>query len=148
MIDKYAKNDELYPKDLYKRAQCNQRLHFTDALLYQRLRNCSMNFYKGGTKVPQSDIDAVYEAYEHLEAFLTISPYLLGDRLSVADFCAISLMASLDAIYAPVDPNKYPKIFDWLARMKALPYYEEFDGQHVKSYKALLESIKEKNEKK
>lgn len=147
LIDKYAKNDELYPKDLYKRAKCNQRLHFTDGILYQRLRKCVMHIYKGEKNVPQSDIDAVYQAFDILETFLTISPYLLDDRLSVADLCAIGLVAVGDDLFIPIDSKKYPNIADWMARIKALPFYEEFDGQHARSYKALLESIKEKNEK-
>lgn len=148
LIDKYANSDELYPKDLYQRARCNQRLHFTDAILYQRLRNCSMNIYKGGINVPQSDIDSLYEAYDLMETFLAESNYLLNDHLTVADICAIGLIGSCHQIYAPIDPAKYPKLTSWLNRMEKLPFYEDMEGQHVTSYKALLDGIKTENEKK
>jgi len=91
LIDKFAKDDNLYPRDLYERAKCNQRLHFTDAVLYQRVRNCSMAYYMGGIEVPEKDIQSLYDAYDLMEAFLANDSYLVGDRLTVADLCAIAL---------------------------------------------------------
>lgn len=37
LVEKYAKNDSLYPKDPQKRAVVNQRLYFDMGTLYQRL---------------------------------------------------------------------------------------------------------------
>lgn len=145
LIDKYAENDELYPKDLYQRARCNQRLHFTDAILYQRLRNCSNAIYKGGIEIPKERIDSLCEAYEIFENILGDDKYLIGDHLTVADICAISLIACCDLIYAPIESEKYPKLSAWFARMKALPFYDEMEAPHVQSYKDLLEGLKLKN---
>lgn len=36
LVDKYAKDDSLYPKDALKRAVVNQRLHFDLGTLWQR----------------------------------------------------------------------------------------------------------------
>lgn len=38
LVEKYAKNDKLYPKDLVQRAQIDQRLHFDSGFLFARLR--------------------------------------------------------------------------------------------------------------
>lgn len=38
LIGKYGKDDSLYPKDLYKRALVDQRLHFDSGVLFVRLR--------------------------------------------------------------------------------------------------------------
>lgn len=40
LVEKYGKNDQLYPKDLLQRAQVDQRLHFNGGFLFQRLRFC------------------------------------------------------------------------------------------------------------
>lgn len=37
MVDKYADNDNLYPKDLKKRAIVNQRLHYSGGVIFCRL---------------------------------------------------------------------------------------------------------------
>lgn len=39
LVGKYAKDDALYPKDLYKRAVVDQRLHFDTGILFVRLRS-------------------------------------------------------------------------------------------------------------
>lgn len=145
LIDKYSKNDELYPKDLYQRARCNQRLHFTDAILYQRLRNCSMCIYKGDTEVSMELIESLYDEYEIFERILGDDKYLIGDHLTVADICAISLISSADLIYAPIEFEKYPKLSAWFACIKALPFYDKMETPHVQSYKDMLDGLKIKN---
>lgn len=45
LVDKYGKDDSLYPKDPYKRALVDQRLHFDSGILYIRLRNLSVRIY-------------------------------------------------------------------------------------------------------
>lgn len=37
LVDKYGKDDKLYPKDLQLRARCNQRLFFNASSLFVRL---------------------------------------------------------------------------------------------------------------
>lgn len=43
LINQYGKDDSLYPKDPYKRALVDQRLHFDSGILYVRLRNLSVS---------------------------------------------------------------------------------------------------------
>jgi len=148
LIDKFAKNDSLYPKDLYERAKCNQRLHFSDAIFYQRVRNCSMSLYMGGTEVPEKDIKSLYEAYDLMEAFLANHTHFVGDQLTVADLCFIGLVGSSHEIYAPITADKYPKLLKWFERMKSLPYYDEMEAPFVLKYKNVLQSLKETNSKK
>lgn len=145
LIDKFAKNDSLYPKDLYERSKCNQRLHFTDGILYQRVKNCSMNYYMGGIEVPEKDIKSLYEAYELMEALLANNLYLVGDQLTVADLCAIGLIGSSHEIYAPITADKHPKLLNWFERMKSLPFYDEMEAPFVLKYKNVLHKIKNEN---
>lgn len=39
LVDQYGKDDSLYPKEPYKKALVDQRLHFDSGILYIRLKN-------------------------------------------------------------------------------------------------------------
>lgn len=145
LVDKYAKNDDLYPKDVYLRAKCNQRLYFCEGILYNRVLDCSMIFYTGGTVVPQDKLDGLTGAYDSLEKSLGEEPYLVGNSVTVADICAMGLVAAGDEIYVPIDSQKYPKINTWLSRMKALDFYQELSGRYTQQYKDFLAKVKEDN---
>lgn len=40
LAEKYAKDDSLYPKDIKKRGKVNEKLHFDNGILFQRLGLC------------------------------------------------------------------------------------------------------------
>lgn len=43
LIEKYGDDQFLYPKDLYKRAVIDQRLHFDSGVLFPSLQKCWVN---------------------------------------------------------------------------------------------------------
>lgn len=141
LVNAYGQDDSLYPKDPYKRARIDQRLHFDTGVLFARLRDANYLIYNGGYEVPQAVIDSFYEAYDILEKFLKDGPYLVGDSLTIADLCTIPTVTSI-VYHAPIDPNKYPKITEWIARVSELPYYEELSGQYVEQLATFLEEKK------
>jgi hypothetical protein len=47
LVEKYAKDESLYPKDPKKRAMVNQKLYFDATTLYQRF----LNYYVSNIKV-------------------------------------------------------------------------------------------------
>ncbi|XP_017863614.1 PREDICTED: glutathione S-transferase 1-like [Drosophila arizonae] len=141
LVDKYGKSDDLYPKDLVKRAKLEQRLYFDASVLFMSLRNISVPyFYKKVTTVPQEKIDNIIDAYGHLENFLGDSPYLIGDTVTIADFCCGATASSLPAMVS-IDPEKYPKITAWLARLGELPYYKEANAKGAEEYIAILKDV-------
>lgn len=141
LVDKYGETDELYPKDLVKRAQLQQRLYFDASVLFMSLRNISVPyFYKKVDKVPQEKIDNVKDGYTHLENFLGENIYVTGNTLTIADFCCAATASSLPAV-AKIDLKPYPKVTAWLARMSKLPYYEEANGKGAETYINLLQNV-------
>lgn len=113
LIDKYGKDDSLYPRDLQLRARCTQRLFFEAASLFVRLQDCTIHIFKGNKEVPQHEIDSIYEAYEILEVFLASDPFLVGNNLTIADICT-SVTVILLANFAPLQSDKHPKFLAWL----------------------------------
>ncbi|CAD7083151.1 unnamed protein product [Hermetia illucens] len=120
LIGKYGKDDNLYPKDLYKRALVDQRLHFDSGILFVRLRAIFERIiFFNETTIPQERLDALNQGYEFMDKFLAASPYL-G--------------------VLPVDKEKYPNLAAWMKRMEELPYYEEANGKSAKELIAFINS--------
>ncbi|KAH8279046.1 hypothetical protein KR026_000136, partial [Drosophila bipectinata] len=125
LVDKYAKSDELYPKDLLARALVNQRLYFDASVLFMSLRNVSIPyFYHNVSLVPKEKVDNIKSGYAFLEAFLGDNPYITGSTLTVADLCCGATASSLAAILE-LDVAQYPKVAAWLERLSKLPDYGE-----------------------
>ncbi|EDX07667.1 glutathione S-transferase 1 [Drosophila simulans] len=138
LVGRYGKTDELYPKDLVKRARVDQRLYFDASALFMALRNiCAPYFYNNVTEISREKGDNVRDGYGHLEAFLADNPYITGDTLTVADFCCAATASSLPA-FVPLEAEKYPKVIAWLERLQELPYYEEANGVGARKYVDLL----------
>jgi len=98
LVDKYAKSDELYPKDLVKRAIINQRLFFDASVIFASLANVSGPFWVNGiTVVPQEKLDNLHKGLKLLETFLDSTPYLAGDSLTLADLSAGPTVTALGA---------------------------------------------------
>ncbi|CAD7083155.1 unnamed protein product [Hermetia illucens] len=138
LIGKYATDDSLYPKDLYKRALVDQRLHFDSGVLFVRLRAIIRQvLYQNNPNIPQEKLDDLSEAYGFLDTFLTKSQYLSGPSMTIADLCCIATTSSAQGLVA-VDSKKYPNLSAWMKRMESLPYYEEINGKHAKQLIAFV----------
>lgn len=146
LVDKYAKDDSLYPKDLQLRAKCNQRLFFDAASLFVRVRDCVIPIKRrGATEVEQYKIDQIIAAYDILEAFLASDPFLVGENLTIADISVALTVPFLDR-FAPLEAGKHPKILAWLNRVnQTIPFFEEMNGIHNKEFHAVVTVLLEKN---
>ena len=126
LVGKYAKNDQLYPKDLYKRAVVDQRLHYENGHMFMM---CVRQVFepliaKQIKEVPDEKLQAMLDCYATLEAFLQYDDYIAGAHLTIADFsCVIS--ASCMDVFQRIIPKRFPKLYAWMLRMGRLPYFEE-----------------------
>jgi len=124
LVDKYASDDSLYPKDIVKRAQVNARLHFDTGFLFARLRFMfEPIFFYGENEIPKWKIEYMQKCWDLMEAFLANGQYVCGDTITIADYCCIATISSVDKV-APIDADKYPKLLAWMKLMQALPAYE------------------------
>ena len=140
LIDKYAKDDSLYPKDLYTRAKIHQRLHFNSGVFFNKYRACSIAiFFRGATEFPTDAITGLQSAYDFLEVFLANDKYLVGNNVTVADYCTVANVSNAQAVL-PLDPVKYPNMSDWFNRMKQISFYDEANGKGSETYKQMIET--------
>lgn len=64
------------------------------------------------------------EAYDVLETLLTTDLYMVGHNLTVADFCCVATVSTLNLI-RPMNKERHSKVLSWMARCAELPYYYE-----------------------
>ncbi|XP_017493445.1 PREDICTED: glutathione S-transferase 1-like [Rhagoletis zephyria] len=141
LVDKYAAEDSLYPKDLVKRAKINQFLFYEATVVFERtFRNISRPLFNNNNVVPYAKIEAVYQVYEQLEKFLKEHSYVAGDQLTVADFSIVATITTL-FVFAHLDAVRYPKIANWVKRLEELPYYAEANGEGLKQYSGAIKAI-------
>nr|QII57461.1 glutathione-S transferase delta4 [Xenocatantops brachycerus] len=143
LVDKYAKNDSLYPKDVLKRSIVHERLFF-DVSLYTKV----LNFVIGPLLLKKEPTDesrnSLVDGLETAERFLTASKFIAGDSLTIADYC---LYCSITFVDFPqkgqIDLSKYKSIQRWIDLLqKTSPLVKKYDQFAEKGLKIFLEDGK------
>nr|XP_029724733.1 glutathione S-transferase 1-like [Aedes albopictus] len=91
LVEKYGKDDKLYPKDPQKRALVNQRLYFDMGVFYQRFGDYWYPQIFAKQPANPDNFKKMEEAVGFLNTFLEGHQYAAGDDLTIAD---LSLAAS------------------------------------------------------
>ncbi|XP_016984883.1 glutathione S-transferase 1-like [Drosophila rhopaloa] len=138
LVDKYGKSDEMYPKDLVKRAIINQRLFFEASVISPSYFDVVRPFwFSGVTVVPQEKLDTIHRGLKLLETFLDSTTYLAGHSLTLADLVTGPTVSALRAA-VDIEPGAYPKITAWLDRLNQISWYKEINEGPVQDYVAFL----------
>jgi glutathione S-transferase len=118
MVEKFAKDDSMYPKDLKLRTVVNQRLFFDASYLFQRLYEVLIPLYYGQHKeIPESKLVEVHMAYKIIEGFFdTGNAFVTGDTFTIADASIWTTLGSF-RLLVPIEASKYPKLSAWLDLM-------------------------------
>ncbi|CAG9859353.1 unnamed protein product [Phyllotreta striolata] len=140
LLEKYAPNSDLYPSDPQQKATVNQRLFFNVGVIFPKLQAIVVSLLREGAKsVSKDKADQVTQAYNLLETLLEKSPYVAGSSLTLADLSVIANVSSLNVL-VPVAENRYPKISEWMAKMKTLPYYQEANQVGLGHFEGMVKS--------
>lgn len=116
LVEKYAKDDSLYPKDPKKRAVVNQRLYFDMGTLTKRLYDFFYPQLMLNEKPDAEKFKQLEEAVELLDVFLESGNFLAGDKMTIADF-AVAVTVSVIELTG-YELAKYPNISRWYGEMK------------------------------
>jgi len=116
LVDKYAKDDALYPKDLYKRAMVDTRLYFDIGTLYPGLMAAYYPIFLASKKPTEAGLAKLDTALEFLEAFLTQTTYVAGDTLTIADITIAATLSTIEVCGHSF--AKFPKVTAYYDRLK------------------------------
>ncbi|XP_052835647.1 glutathione S-transferase D5-like [Drosophila gunungcola] len=124
LVEKYGKDDSLFPKDPKIRAVINQRLYFDMGILYVALANYYYKAFATGHFGTAEEFKKVEDSFELLNTFLEGQDYLAGDHLTVADIAILGSVSTFDAL--EFDLSKYSNVAKWYSNAKKVtPGWEE-----------------------
>lgn len=139
LIDKYAKDDSLFPKDPQTRAVINQRLYFDMGTLAKHLADYYFASFYGKTQDPES-LKKGEEAVMYLNNFLEPTGFVAGtQQLSVADYAIFADLTTFEAVSFDFSP--YPRVAKWLALMKETAPGREANEEGIEQLKAILKTV-------
>nr|XP_031829453.1 glutathione S-transferase D1-like [Nomia melanderi] len=127
LMEKYGKDDSLYPKDLKKRAVINQRLFFDAIYLYPAF----VDYFLNRTDERDEKVD---NALELLNTFLEGQDHVAGKNLTIADFSIVVTINMIEVLDYSL--SGYKNIIKWLTEIKSeIPKYEEIECEPLKIIK-------------
>lgn len=137
LVDKYAKNDALYPKDLQKRALVNQFLHFDSGTLFPPAKSAIKPIILEAAKAVSEDKMKVWlESYSYLNKFLEGKKWLVGDSYTLADICCITTVSTATVL---LNMDEFPNVKAWMKRCEEeLPGYQEYNLPGHKQLEAAI----------
>ncbi|KAF5270025.1 hypothetical protein FQR65_LT05824 [Abscondita terminalis] len=139
LVQKYGKDDALYPKDLNKRVLVDQKLAFDLGTLFPTLRKIDDAYEaKEITSVTPELKQKVDTVYKYLEKMLEGKQWVSLDHVTIADFSCYATATSLNYHV----PCTYPNIINWINRCKKLPCFAD-DPRKIEEFKNFIETVKQ-----
>ncbi|XP_067618362.1 glutathione S-transferase 1-1-like [Eurosta solidaginis] len=111
LVEKYGKNDSLYPKCPQKRAVINQRLFF-DLGLYSAFGEYYYPIAKDKKSPVPENLSKLEAQLEFLNIFLEGQTYVANDSLSIADFALLATISTFEG--CGIDLSKFPNVMRYL----------------------------------
>lgn len=138
LVNKYAKNDSLYPKDPKQRALVDQMMFFDAGNLYSNLMKCYMPVVRGlANSINEADLERVEKSFEVLNSFLEGRQFAAGENLTIADFTISTTICTV--LCFDFDINRYENVAAYYERCKESLERHGFEEVHALSIKAFTE---------
>lgn len=123
LVEKYGKDESLYPKDAQKRAVVNQRLYFDMGTLYQRFADYWYPQLFAKAPANPENFKKMEDAVGFFNSFLEGHEWAAGNQMTIADIALAASAASYEC--SKFDFGKYPNVQKWFEKSKkSIPGYE------------------------
>lgn len=138
LVSKYAKNDQLYPKDPKARGIVDERLYFDIGTLYDNLIKCYFPVMKGkANSLIESDVEDMEKSCATLNSFLEGNDFVAGDHLTIADIAISTTICMLQCF--GFDIGRYDNVAAWYERCKDVLEKFGFEEVHGPGSKTVSE---------
>ncbi|XP_046639976.1 glutathione S-transferase 1-1-like [Daphnia pulicaria] len=134
LVNKYGKDDQLYPTEPQKRALVDRMLYFDIGTLYKSMVDYFQPIlYMGSSGDPQK-ANQLKSSLDYLDQYLEIEEYVAGDNLTIADLALLATVTHLEGVEWSY--KSYENIFRWVTKLKTeLPYYNECNQGGINMFK-------------
>jgi len=133
LVNKYGKDDKLYPKDPVLRAKVDQRLYFDMGTFYAALGKMIYPVVFGIGPMPGKEaMDKVNETLGWLEGFVKDGKFSAGtDYITIGDLSLLATYSTMKACKIPgLDLTQYKGVEAWFRKcVKEVPNYEKVCGE-------------------
>lgn len=89
------------------------------------------------TEISDKSFEKIDEACGFLNTFLEDRTWLAGDEITIADASILCTVTAIE-IAMPIDPEKFPRLADWLERGKDLDFFKEANAEGLERTKAFV----------
>lgn len=145
LVEKYGKDDSLYPKDATKRAKVNENLFYVAATVFPNVYNVFYPvIYRTATEISKTSYERFSRVYDTVEKILSKNEYMAGSEMTLPDIFLWSITESMSRLIL-IDTFKHPKYTAWLEKMRQHPcnsYQQEGADLHVKCFNMSIERNK------
>lgn len=116
LVEKYARNDSLYPKNAKTRATINQLIYFDMGTLFKRFYEYYIVPLFTQSEPEEGKREQLEEAMGFLEVFLTDKKFAVAYRLTVIDLILLSTISTIEVFGFDFAP--YPNVVGWYENLK------------------------------
>lgn len=144
LVENYAKDDSLYPKEKLKRAKVNEKLFYVATSVFPSIFNVFFPvIFKDAIEIPETAIQRLHRVYGTIEMILADQEYLSGSELTLPDLFLWCITESINRV-VPIDNEKHPKYIAWLEKMRQHPC-NQYQQDGVDLHIQVFEMAKERN---
>eukprot|EP00091_Calanus_sinicus_P022779 TRINITY_DN7402_c0_g1_i2.p1 TRINITY_DN7402_c0_g1~~TRINITY_DN7402_c0_g1_i2.p1 ORF type:complete len:222 (+),score=50.80 TRINITY_DN7402_c0_g1_i2:64-666(+) len=135
LVNKYGKNDQLYPKDAEVRARVDQKLYFDMGVFYKAFGDCVYPIMFGGPMPGQDKFDKLKEVLGWAEGFVADNKFAAGtDNLTIGDLALIATYSTIKAASVG-DLENYPNLAAWFEKCcKLIPNYQKVNEEGAEAF--------------
>lgn len=144
-VEKYGKDDSLYPKDPEKRAKVNEKLFFVSSAMFPIMLQALRPIFFGITSEISPECLVKYRSFYSIIENMMEDKYWAGPEMTLADIFLWSVMESWIHL-EPLTAEKHPKFTKWLETMRQHPC-GEYQQQGGKEHIDLILGLAEENRK-
>jgi len=144
LVNKYGKDDSMYPKDPETRLRVDQRLYFDMGVFYKAFGDIVYPaMFGNGTPAGEKEYGRLKEVLGWLNGFVADGKYAAGtDQMTIADLALVATYTTVkEAGIADVDMCPYGNLEPWFEKCKAaIPNYEKANGEGAAAFGGFYKS--------
>lgn len=138
LVDMYAPDHSLYPKDVKKRATIERLLDFDIGTLYQSITDYFFSYLMRGKRKDAEKEEVFKKALQQLETLLGDKKYLTGNDITLADVAVMSSLTVPEAVRYNI--AGYPKVKSWYEGLQRdLSLVNEINEKGIEEFRAAFQ---------